>query len=66
MPTNVLHGEDLWKIKKLPQESQGAAFYTILYNFLISLSSVEHLKNLKYPSFSCKTEDLLKELLHHF
>ncbi len=32
--TNVLHGQVLRKIKKLPQESPGeVAFYTILYNF---------------------------------
>ncbi len=30
MPTNVLHGKVLRKIKKLPQELQGVAFYTIL------------------------------------
>ncbi len=31
MPTNVLHGQVLRKIKKLPQESQGGGF---LYNFV--------------------------------
>ncbi len=35
MPTNVLYGQVLEKIKKLPQESLGGggAFYTISYNF---------------------------------
>ncbi len=33
MPTNVLPGQVLGKIKKLPQESQGGGFFTISYNF---------------------------------
>ncbi len=31
MPTNVLHGQVLGKIKQLPQESLGGGF---LYNFI--------------------------------
>ncbi len=54
-------------LRNYPNNSKGSAFYKSLYNFLISLmthckniilSSVEHLKNLKYLSFSCKIEDL--------
>ncbi len=33
MLTNVLNCQVLRKIYKLPQESRGVAFYTILYNF---------------------------------
>ncbi len=34
-------------------------------SYLKTLSSVEQLQNLKYLSFSCKTEDLLMELLSY-